>query len=244
MRSRVKASLVHFFFSLVVVLAVLGFICFFWYPAPFDRATGVWNVLLLLALVDVTLGPLLTFVVFDTAKKNLRWDLSFIVILQLSALIYGVWTCFDGRPAWIVFDGKRFELVRALDVDQRGLDKATFKYRSPGFWGPNWVAAVEPADVDVRNHIVWESALAGIEISQRPEFYQELSSAEPALSLAMISLNNLSRFNKHEEVADILDRSTEARGWLPLKASKRSMVVLINAQGKPLAVVDLRPWDE
>jgi len=244
MRGRVKASLVHFLLSLIIVSAVLGFICFFWYPAPFDRATGVWSVLLLLVLVDVTLGPILTLVVFDKAKKSLRWDLSFVVMLQLSALIYGVWTCFDGRPAWIVFDGKKFELVRALDVDQRGLDKASFNYRNPSFWGPNWVAAVEPEDVNARNQIVWESALAGIEVSQRPEFYQELDSAEPALSLAMIPLNDLRRFNEQEEVADVLDRSTEARGWLPLKASKRSMVVLINTQGKPLAVVDLRPWDE
>ncbi|UCJ16959.1 type IV pilin accessory protein [Pseudomonas sp. MM211] len=244
MQDRIRAFLVHFFLSTIIVSIAIFFVCYLWYPAPLGRAIGVWDVLLLIAVVDIVLGPVLTFVVFDKSKSSLFWDLSFIALLQLSALFYGVWTCFEGRPAWIVFDEKRFELVRALDLDHRGLDEALPRYQKPSSWGVQWVAAIEPAEVSKRNEILWESALIGVELSMRPEFYQELSAAELTISSAMRGLEELKLFNKPGDVAIALRKWPKAQAWLPLKANKHSMTVLLDDHSKPLGVVDLKPWDE
>jgi len=51
----------------------------------------------------VCLGPLLTLAVFDPKKKELKRDLSIILLIQLSALFYGIYTVSVARPAYIVF---------------------------------------------------------------------------------------------------------------------------------------------
>jgi len=57
----------------------------------------------LVLIVDVCLGPLLTLAVFDPKKKELKRDLSIILLIQLSALFYGIYTVSVARPAYIVF---------------------------------------------------------------------------------------------------------------------------------------------
>ena len=46
--------------------------------------------------IDVILGPLLTLLVYKQGKKTLLFDLTVIVLLQISALGYGLWTISQG----------------------------------------------------------------------------------------------------------------------------------------------------
>ena len=97
-------------------MAALGSTAYLlWYPPPYFEFDGGMNVMRLLLVVDVVLGPLLTLVVFQRGKKGLRRDLAVIGALQLAAFVYGAGLMFQYRPAFVVYAEKNFfsEIGRA-----------------------------------------------------------------------------------------------------------------------------------
>lgn len=217
---------------------------YLWYPTPLDAAVGVTHIFLILLIVDVTLGPLLTLLVYKVGKKTLAIDLTVIILLQISALCYGLWTVAEGRPAWLVFAVDRFDLVRTLDIDDRKLNQADLAYRQPSLLGPQWVAAVNPIDSDERNDILMESVLTGVDIAQRPNLYQPLDSQKEAIKQRLLELSALSANNTSENIKAVLAKHPNADAWLPLRASNQDMVVLMHKDtAEVIAIVDLRPWE-
>src|SRR3954467_13186844 len=83
LRHRVRASAVHFTLSVIIATAVFCIIYFVWFPGVLFDGAGGSALLRLIFFVDVTLGPLLTFIVFVPRKKSLVFDLSVIAALQL-----------------------------------------------------------------------------------------------------------------------------------------------------------------
>ncbi len=244
MNHRLQAFLIHLAISTLIALAVIGLVFFIWYTAPLQTAVGVTHIFLILLAVDVVLGPLLTLLVYKVGKKTLVMDLIVIVALQLGALSYGLWTVAEGRPAWLVFAVDRFELVRVLDIDERGLDSTENRYRTPSWLGPQWVAATNPDNLDARNDLVMESVLGGPDLAQRPNLYQPLSSQTNAIQSRLLELPELSEFNTAENVNALLAKHPRADAWLPLRANNQDMVVLMHKEtAEVVAIVDLRPWN-
>ena len=242
---RLKAFSVHLLCSFVIGVAALVVVFGVWYPAPLHLALGVTSVFLLLLLVDITLGPLLTLVVYKPGKKTLKFDLAVIALLQLSALSYGMWAVAQGRPAWVVFNVDRFDVVQAMDVDPRRLSEAPAIYQSPAWTGPRWISAVRPATVERRNEVLFESAQGGSDIAQRPELYRPLVDAVPMIKNKALGLDLLAALNDAAAVASTLEKWPQATGWLPLMARKQPMVVLLTADNSEvLTVVPLQPWPQ
>lgn len=243
MQARLKAFLIHFGVSILIAVGVVALVFGLWYPTPLHTAVGVTQIFLLLLLVDVCLGPLLTFVVYKKGKKTLKMDLTIIAILQVSALMYGVHAVAEGRPAWLVFAKDRFEMVRALDVDTRHLDKAEIEYRAPSWLKPQWVAATKPIDYEEARAIIFESVAGGSDIAQHPYLYQPLTAQKDIIQKQLRKVNELTLYNPSERVAKVLEQQSNIDGWLPLQAKNKDMVVLINMDdlAHPV-VVDLRPW--
>jgi cytochrome c oxidase assembly factor CtaG len=77
--NRYKASAIHFAISALVATLVFAAMSTFWYPGVFFDAAGGKDLFLLIAGVDVTLGPLITLIVFVPGKRGLRFDLTFVV---------------------------------------------------------------------------------------------------------------------------------------------------------------------
>ena len=96
--NRFRAAATHLGLSLLVASAIFLPVYFFWYPSALFDTAGGRDLFLLIAAVDVTLGPLLTLIVFRSGKKGLAFDLSIIAAMQLVALSYGVWVLFEARP--------------------------------------------------------------------------------------------------------------------------------------------------
>jgi hypothetical protein len=239
---RLKAFLLHLGVSGIIAVLALLLVFKLWYPAPLHTAVGVTHIFLLLLLIDVILGPLLTLLVYKVGKKTLVLDLAVIAVLQLSALGYGLWTVAEGRPAWLVFNTDRFDLVRVLDIDPRKLERALPEYRQPSWLGPRWVAAAPPSDNAERNELIFEAVQGGSDLPQRPDLYRPLVDSHEALQARLHALPELQRFNSIEQVQAITQRWPEADAWLPLMAGT-PMVVLLNKESvEVLAVVDLRPW--
>ncbi len=61
--------------------------------------------------IDVIIAAYLGLSVYKEGKKTLKFDLSVIILIQIAALCYGVFSIEQGRPAWLVFNVDRFELV-------------------------------------------------------------------------------------------------------------------------------------
>lgn len=240
---RFKAFAIHLCGSLVIGLAMLGLVFAVWYPDPLHEAVGVTDIFLILLAVDVIIGPLLTLLVFKVGKKTLLLDMAVILSLQVSAFAYGAWTVAEGRPAWLVFNVDRFDVVRALDIDSRRLDEAPHEYRSAPWSGPRWVGAVAPKESERLQELMLESAVGGSDIPQRPELYRPLEQVAPAIRAKALPLERLAVFNDSARVQAELKPWGEADAWLPLMAGAQSMVVLINKDSaKVVAVVNLLPW--
>jgi hypothetical protein len=111
-----KAAAIHLLISVAIALLSLALVYGVWYPAPLDAALGVGTIFLMLLAIDITLGPLLTLVVYKPLKSSLKFDLTVIACVQLVALLYGLYTVGSARPAYMVFTIDRFDLVQAHEV--------------------------------------------------------------------------------------------------------------------------------
>ncbi|MGH8085537.1 MAG: TfpX/TfpZ family type IV pilin accessory protein [Lysobacter sp.] len=242
MPARVKAFLWHLGASVLIALAVAAVVFMVWYPSPLDDALGVTGIFGVILLVDASLGPLLTLVVYKPGKKSLRFDLAVIFCLQLAALGYGLWTVAAQRPAWIVFNADRFDLVQASAIDTRAAGKAAPEYRGAPWTGPRWVGARPSGDRRIRNEMMIEAAIGGPDIPAHPELYRPLDDVAADIRARALPLDRLQRFNAPPAVAATLREWPAAAAWVPLKARARSMVVLLDEQQRRVAVVDLRPW--
>ncbi|WP_309246762.1 hypothetical protein [Ramlibacter montanisoli] len=115
-RARARAAGIHLALSAVVAVLAGLLVFALWYPYPYREISGGRELFLLVVAVDVVLGPLLTFAVFNRAKPELRRDLAVIVALQLAGLAYGLWTVQLARPVHMVFEYDRFRVVHRVDI--------------------------------------------------------------------------------------------------------------------------------
>lgn len=241
---RIKAFAIHLLVSVFLALLVIFLVFLVWYPSPLHSAVGVTQIFLMLVAIDVVLGPFLTLLVYKPGKKTLVMDLSVICALQLCAMIYGLHAVAEGRPVWLVFVDDHFSLVRNNEIDERKINEAKADYKSPSWLGPEWVSVAEPEGLDERNDLLFESALAGIDISQRPNLYRPLGMAAMSLKSAGKPISVLEKYNDAADVDEVVRAYPQAGRWLPLKAAHRDMVVLLGEEsGEVVAVVDLRPWE-
>ena len=243
MSKRIKFFLSHFFISLLIALLVVGLVFVVWYPEPLAKATGVTHIFLMLLVIDVILGPFLSLLVYKEGKKSLKFDLTVIILIQLSALCYGVYSIAEGRPAWLVYNVDRFELVRNNEIIDDHIQNAQKQYQQPSWLKPRFVAIEFAKDIRQRNDDMFTEVLGGVSIAQKPERYVELSTVKNQIQQRAQKLEILSHFNNQQQVEKILSQYPQANAWLPLKANAVDMVVLINKEkAQVVKIVDLRPW--
>ena len=244
-KDKLKALLIHLSISASIALISLAIVYLVWNPYPFYKATGITRIFLLMLAIDITLGPLLTLIIYKKGKKTLKFDLIVIAILQLSALVYGIYHVYEGRTTWIVYNVDRFDLVRANEIDTRHLDKAKPNYQKPGWLKPQYAAAVMPSnEIEQKNQILFDEIGNGIAPSQKPELYQKLDTVYPIIQKRALPLTLLDSFNNPQDVQKILNQYPQADSFVPLKANVIDMTALIDKKsgGKVVAIVDLRPW--
>ncbi len=111
--TRFKVALIHLSISIIVIGLFIGIVFFIWYPKPLYTIAHVVEPLKLLVLIGIIVGPALTFIVFSKKKslKHLRIDLSLVVLLQICALSYGIYSIYNGRSSIIVFAEGRFNYL-------------------------------------------------------------------------------------------------------------------------------------
>ena len=242
MSKRLKFFLSHLSLSFLIALLVIGLVFFIWYPSPLANAVGVTHIFLMLLVIDVILGPLLGLLVYKEGKKSLKFDLTVIIFLQLIALFYGIYSIEQGRPAWLVYNVDRFELVRKNEIIQDNIAKALPQYQQPSWLKPQFVATEFAKDANQRSDDMFAEVLGGISIAQRPERYVELNKAKKQMQQRAQKLELLQQYNNKTDVEKVLAKYPQATAFLPMKASAVDMTVLIDQKANVVKIVDLRPW--
>ena len=111
---RLKAFSIHFSFSAAAFFVVLYFILAHWYPKPHFTVNGGWQGVRIMLFVDFVLGPFLTLLLFRPLKsfRALAFDMTCIVIMQISAFAWGVYAVHSQRPVGLsLSDGTIYPIL-------------------------------------------------------------------------------------------------------------------------------------
>ena len=250
MRHRIRAGLVHLSLSLTIATLVWLPIYFFWYPDVLYESAGGRELFLLIVSVDVTLGPLITTVIYKPGKWGLKFDLMVIGILQTVALAYGVYVLFESRPVNIVFVKDRFELVRAGDYPEGFLEKG----ESKGFGGLSWtgpriVGAKLPTNANEQFDVMM-SGIGGVDVHLMPRYYVPYDEVRQLAKRKAEKLQKLRERNP-KQVAEVnalvasLGRKEDELRFLPMRAGKFDLTVVIDANtGEIVRISGLKPWGD
>ena len=117
---KIKASLIHLSISIIVFSLFFCVLYFYWFPEPYFTATGGWQGMRISAVIDLVLGPLLTLITYShlKSKKELIFDYTFIVIIQFSALFWGIYTISEQHPVAISFWEDSFFTVPKKEINK------------------------------------------------------------------------------------------------------------------------------
>jgi hypothetical protein len=242
--SRWKAAYIHLGISLLVAAIVVLGMLFVWYPQPYFYGLDGLGLLILLVSVDVVIGPLITFVVFNPAKKSLKSDLTVVAVLQLAALAYGVVIMAQARPVYAVFNEQRFDVVIASEMNSTEQAKVTnpLFQRTPIF-GPQVVAMGAPQDLTEVNRMITSGnntrAFSQYYVSYQDRALQAGKAAHPMHFLALL---------KPESAAKVRELIAEKKldekqvGWLPFYTRANDMTIVLKRDtGEIVGIVPVPP---
>lgn len=245
--TRTRAAALHLAISVTVALAVFAVIYFLWYPGELFASAGGRQLFLLIACVDVAIGPLITFIIYVPGKWGLKFDLVVIALLQAAALAYGTWVLYESRPVWIAFVHDRFELVRANRILEEERAKAKPPYSEKSVTGPALVATRRPTTPDDQLRIGM-SALQGFDLQSYPQYYVPYDEARERVRAQAKPLDALHAFNPGAKAAIAAlpakyGRSAAALGFVPMRAVDNDLTAIVDvASGDFLGVENLVPW--
>ncbi len=243
MKNRFYAFLTHLILSGLVAVFTVIMVFFIWYPDPLDKATGVTEIFLMLLAIDIVIGPMMTFVVYQRGKSGLKLDLSIIATLQIAALIYGISTVFAGRPVFIVFNQDRFDIVRPVEIDTASAKKADLAGNETAkisWFRPRWIGAVAAADRKRSEEILISALDGGADWPQLPELYVPLEQVKQQMLKRARPLSELRKLDKNNTLLEMQDNHIK---WLPLRGKTKDMSVLIDSDSAEIIkVVDINPW--
>jgi hypothetical protein len=177
-KERLRAASIHLAISAIVAALAAVLVFVIWYPYPYREISGGRELFLILTAVDVVLGPLITFAIFNRAKRwpVLRRDLVIVGLTQLAALAFGLWTVFEARPVYLAFEFNRFRVVHAIEVPRSELAKAASQWRTLPLLGPQLIA-VRPFRDATENMSATMMAVSGLQLSAQPNLWQAYAHA-------------------------------------------------------------------
>ncbi len=236
--SRKSAAAIHLAVSVVLATAVGAFIFFVWYPGALFDAVGGQGLLLIIAGVDVCLGPLLTLIVFNPSKQRrlLVLDLSIIAALQVSALLYGLYATFEARPVFLAYGQGKFVAVTANELDGTLLKAAGDpKFQTLPLMGPRLVGTRQPTGFNDLSELSFVQAMTGMGIHYLPRYYVDIADVRDDIVREAKTLDQLR--SRHPQSVAVLDRSLARLGreadsvkFIALRTKRRPLTMLVDSQ--------------
>jgi hypothetical protein len=238
---RSKAAGLHLLISALVGVMAAALVFGLWYPGIYRLLAGGRELFWLVMTVDVVMGPLLTFAVFNLKKgwPHLRRDLAIIGLLQFTALVYGLMTVYTARPVAMVFEVDRFRVITAAQVNVPELPKARLEYQQLPLTGPRLLGTRAPRDDAESNDALMTALQTGIDRAHRPQFWQPYADSVPDVLRSARPLSVLlARYPElGVRIVDVLKEAqvdeTTIR-FLPVMARGGDWVVLLDAKAQPV----------
>lgn len=250
-----KPALIHLISSIFILSAIWIIVFFIWYPAPYDKLSGISKIFIYLLLIDIICGPLLTLILFDQRKTKKAWyfDIAIILIIQASALFYGICITHNARPAFLAYEGDRFRLVSFLDIDASNIFFKNSGYKNKFLSGPVLIGVKlsNPGDDDYLRSV--QLSLKGVYPAFRPERW---ISYEALKKEVLISSKSLAPFTRPSNPANHIilnflndkNLSLNDVSYLPITSDKSQMenwiAVIRKDTGYPLDFLPVNGWEE
>jgi len=243
--TKLKAFAIHLGISLIIFLVLLFMIIFVWYPPPFFSSDGGWQGIRIIAGVDLVLGPLLTLIVFKHGKPGLKFDMTFIGIVQTGALIWGTWTVHHQRPIAAVFVENYFVPVTFYQIEDSGMTQD--KLREFGNKAPYWIYSNLPTDDNALQKVRLEALRRGRPLFQFTEYYAAMDTK--AMQVIKARSLNMPEWLKDKPVAKqryeaFAQRHNNAENllFLPWHAREKYEIIAINDyNGRYVGTLDISP---
>jgi hypothetical protein len=242
-KNKFKASLIHLVLSAVIISALVSLIIIYWFPSPFLGVTNFKDIALILILIDLVLGPLLTFIVFNPNKKSLKFDLSVIVSIQFIALSYGLYMLYLSHPLYITYYENSFNIVTAKQANPEKAnhtDLKISKLSSPIF------AYLDITDDATKDQLFKDMVDGDADIEARTEYYKPYKNhLDTILANSLDADKIFSKSNMNEESKSFLkkNQNIDSFAFLPLLGSSSNAIIVLNKKtGKAVTTIQTDPW--
>jgi hypothetical protein len=247
---RLRALGLHLFWSAVVLTLVLGSLYMGWYRWPGWYLAHALPVVLILAGVDLAVGPMLTFVIARSSKprRELTRDIATIVAVQLAALSYGTWSLWQGRPVYYAYSEGVLQLVQAYDVNphEAALAREQNLELAPHWYSvPRWIWAPLPQDPSEHDRIVRSAMAGGYDVISMPQLFKPWEQGLPELHRQLKKIDDLRFFSDAEK--KVLKMRMQAAGlatdqWnsMAFLGREQHLLAVFDPQGQSISAI-LRP---
>ena len=240
MRFRLHAFGLHLLGSAIALTLVLGAMWLGWYRWPGWYLASALHIVGIVVLVDLVLGPALTLIVANPGKRRaeLARDISIIVAVQLTALVYGGVTLWGGRPLYYTFSVDRLELVQASDL--KSDDIAAGRRENPTlapYWDslPRWIWAPLPENPEEAERIAAGAVFGGTDVIQMPRYFRPWQQGLPELRKRLVKVDEMRYFSPAEK------RTLESRiRQLGLPTDQANTMIMWGGSRRVFAVFDSR----
>jgi len=247
-RDKLLAFGIHFIATALLAALAAALIFLVWYPHPFELMVRGLELFELVVICDLALGPLLSFVVFNRNKTRLALaiDYTVIAIVQISGLVYGVYTVAESRPVYVAFSVDRYEVVAARELKPEEIAEAKDpRFRHVSLTGPRYVAVSMPEAAREQSLM---DELAGNPAFVRPRWFVDVPSVLPKILERAKPLEDLEKLHGDtrpliaEEVTRIgLPR--ERLRWVPVGTHRGFWTAIIDSKsGLPVGWLNYDPY--
>jgi len=245
LKKKTKAFTIHLFLSALLLSSFFYFAVSYWFPIDTLQLSGVNQVLMIILLVDLILGPSLTFLVFNPDKKSLKFDLLVIVIMQLAMFCYGAYTVFQAHPVYITFTVDRFILVPARDANP--VEAVYDEYHTSRFAKPLFAYVESPKETEKRNKVLFESVLGGLDLDAHAEYYLPYQDNKDKIIKKGLPIDDIfvNEEQKQSLATFLQEKNLDIKDlvFIPVQGKAKFMTYAVaKTSAKPLGVFDIDPW--
>lgn len=202
--NRWQAFAIHFALSVLIFATLVALMVIWWFPGELFLIDGGWQGLKLVAIIDLVLGPALTLILWSPKKPSLVFDMSFVALFQIAALVYGFVTTYEQRTVAVVFAEKTFVSLSNADLqlsNQTLLEKDITPVPLSEFEAGNPMLLMTPP-LDKYNFGQYlEDVMNGYpEAFQRNDQYMDLDEGREAMQEAALDQSALEALGWHDQV--------------------------------------------
>ncbi|OOZ40985.1 hypothetical protein BOW53_05520 [Solemya pervernicosa gill symbiont] len=244
--SRGRFILTHLVATLLLLATFLAIALIQWYPHPYDEIESIHQLLSIIALLVVVLGPGLSFVLFKPGKRGLWYDLLLIFVLQSGFFTAAIWHTYRERPTLLLFSIDRFITLRDDQFDPRKLDPTLTLAEH----GPSQLYVAPPSSDAERAELVQQWAFeGGVDFTYAAERYRNY---HPHLNSVLArELDIVTAVTRQPQLAAAVEEKLQQLGmtldqlaFLPLESRGHFVTAIIDRHdGKLLGQLKLDPWD-